>query len=354
MCTYPQVHMHTHRHTSSPKRLIIAVKKPHPTTVAWGSPSLTLGSPLVSGPHAITESLSSAPWSKHSPGSAPHPAQNSNPKASARGPPAQAHSLWPKRFTEAASNRHRSSRNTEDTARERQQAPKARGPPSSRPPDTDRKAAPGVRPAPEDGQRATPAVSTCLPEARARPCGPESLPSTCPTPEGPPEKGHPEQGGGRPRTVGAAPGPWGLPAQAFCPPSLPHSTQGQQGEARPDTMEVPGGRCCHGPSWGRATWLAPTHAHHPPWLPTLGGQLSEEPIPGQGALPLGRPASHMPGPWWHWAIQRCWSLQLPWIPLPGRAHRACVPGSPNEDILSALPSTFRSRNRQQKPWKPDP
>lgn len=67
---------------------------------------------------------------------------------------------------------------------------------------------------PRMGKDPHPQVSTCLPETRAGPCGPESRRSTCLMPEGPPEKGHTEQGGGRPRTV------W-PPSPSLLPPVPP-------------------------------------------------------------------------------------------------------------------------------------
>lgn len=120
-----------------------------------------------------------------------------------------------------------------------------------------------------------------------------------------------------PQSRMGAPGPRGLPVQAPHP-STPNPALGQPQHRRRDQ----GGHHL-GPAWGQTTQLAPTHAHHPLWLPALRTSCLKSLYPGKAyqsrARTLGLPAGLEPQP--------------PWVPRPGWAHRAGAPGPSNKDVL---------------------
>ena len=277
MCIYPQSHTHTHRHTPSPKWLIIAVKKPHPT----------LG---VSRPHAAEAARANTAQGL------PAPGPELNPQKSP-GPPAQVQGLeW---CRAVASDRHGSRGDTRHTPGRAQ----GHGPAA---PDTD---------SPQGQADTCTHTSSMPPGGQNQAGGPEGHQALA-RHEGAPhplrtisEKGPPEQDGGPGTTWPPSPSPSSVHPQPHPGPA-------------PTQTEGPGGSPPR-PSWSQTSRLAPTHAHHPLWLPALGTSCLKSLYPGKAcqsrARTLGLPAVLEPQP--------------PWVPRPGRAHRAGAPGWSDKDVL---------------------
>lgn len=254
----------THRHTPSPKRLIIAVKKPHPTPAVAGltPPEACRRHPEQTQPRAC-----------------PRPAQNSTPQRP------QGHQLT-----------FRGRNDAQQWLRTDTKAEAARG---------TRREGPGHHPAAPNtdsphGQADGCTHTSSMPAGGQRQArGPREPPSPCQTQEGAP---YPQGPSLRkdPQSRMGAPGPRGLPVQA---PHLsaPNPALGQQGETSPDidggtrgdtTMALRGARP---PGWPRHT---PALATRPQ------DQLPEEPLLGQGLPATGQDtgpynsagASAAPGP----------------------------------------------------------
>lgn len=100
--THARTHARTHRHTPSPKRLIIAVKNPHPT-VAPQAPGHHLPVALTPLQESCRRHQEQTVWDLPQP-------RTQTLRAWAKAPPARERQPMLIRFTEEASDRHRSSR----------------------------------------------------------------------------------------------------------------------------------------------------------------------------------------------------------------------------------------------------